>query len=81
MYKNVNGKRVRMPVKEANAIKKEWSEETLKKELDLKLNGYKYDREKEYPSIQDQLDLIFHGGLELWKSEIQAIKAKYPKPE
>jgi len=33
-----------------------------------------------YPSIQDQLDTIFHGGLDAWKADIQAIKDLYPKP-
>jgi hypothetical protein len=32
-----------------------------------------------YPPIVDQLDTIFHGGLDAWKAEIQAIKTKYPK--
>ena len=32
-----------------------------------------------YPPIVDQLDTIFHGGLDAWKAEIQVIKNKYPK--
>jgi hypothetical protein len=32
-----------------------------------------------YPSIEDQLDKIFHDGLEAWKAEIQAIKDANPK--
>ena len=40
---------------------------------------YKYDREKEYPSIKDQLDDIFHNGIDSWKASIQIIKDKYPK--
>lgn len=38
-----------------------------------------YGRQTEYPSIEDQLDKIFHEGLDAWKAEIQAIKDKYPK--
>ena len=41
--------------------------------------AYKYQRAKEYPSIVDQLDTIFHDGLEAWKEQIQAVKDKYPK--
>jgi hypothetical protein len=41
---------------------------------------YQYDRLNEYPSVVDQLDKIFHGGVDAWKAEIQAIKNKYPKP-
>ena len=43
-------------------------------------NQYQRDRASEYPSWQDQLDDIFHNGLEHWKSSIQAVKDKYPKP-
>ncbi len=32
-----------------------------------------------YPSIVDQLDSIFHRGLDAWKAEIQVTKNKYPK--
>lgn len=42
-------------------------------------NEYKALRAKEYPSIVDQLDTIFHDGLEAWKEQIQAVKDKYPK--
>ena len=38
------------------------------------------DRALAYPSIQDQLDDIFHNGLDAWKATIQETKDKYPKP-
>ena len=41
---------------------------------------YQRDRAKAYPSWQDQLDKIFHSGIDAWKADIQAIKDKYPKP-
>ena len=41
--------------------------------------AYKYKRAAEYPSIADQLDKIFHDGIDEWKETIQAIKDKYPK--
>ena len=37
------------------------------------------NRAKEYPSIVDQLDDIFHNGVEGWKTSIQVIKTKFPK--
>ena len=40
---------------------------------------YKFDREKEYPSIVDQLDDIYHNGIDSWKVTIKATKDKYPK--
>jgi len=42
-------------------------------------NAYKRQRAAEYPSIPDQLDLLYHGGMDAWKTAIQAVKDKYPK--
>ena len=42
-------------------------------------NAYKQQRAAEYPAITDQLDTIFHQGLDAWKAQIQAVKNKYPK--
>jgi len=42
-------------------------------------NKYQRDRAKEYPSIKDQLDDIYHNGVDGWKTTIKAIKDKYPK--
>ena len=36
-------------------------------------------RQNSYPSIQEQLDDIFHNGIDGWKETIQAVKDKYPK--
>ena len=41
---------------------------------------YQIDREAEYPKWQDQLDKIYHSGIDAWKADIKAIKDKYPKP-
>jgi hypothetical protein len=41
---------------------------------------YKYDRAKAYPSIADQLDKIYHEGIDAWKAQIAAVKQEYPKP-
>ena len=40
---------------------------------------YKYNRVAEYPSIVDQLDDIYHNGIDGWKETIKAVKDKYPK--
>lgn len=37
-------------------------------------------RRTEYPSVVDQLDVLFHGGYDAWKQQIQEIKDRYPKP-
>ena len=50
----------------------------LQAEYDAK--QYQRDREKEYPTWQDQLDDIYHNGIDGWKATIKATKDKYPKP-
>tara|TARA_S200002703_G_C3581000_1_gene178457 strand:+ start:62 stop:352 length:291 start_codon:yes stop_codon:yes gene_type:complete len=50
--------------------------------LDAEYNAQEYarNREKEYPSVVDQLDLIYHSGIDAWKAKIKETKDKYPKP-
>ena len=36
-------------------------------------------RKKDYPIWQDQLDDIYHNGIDAWKAAIKVIKDKYPK--
>lgn len=47
---------------------------------DLENDSYKSKRRAEYPSLVDQLDDIYHNGIDGWKATIKAIKDKYPKP-
>ena len=42
-------------------------------------NAYKEQRASAYPSIADQLDLIYHEGIDAWKAQIAAVKNQYPK--
>lgn len=41
---------------------------------------YQRDRAAAYPSIPDQLDLLYHQGYDGWKAAIDQIKQEYPKP-
>lgn len=54
----------------------------------LAAEAYKAKRASEYPSVPDQLDALWKilngsadGQAESVKGKIQAVKAKYPKPE
>ena len=38
-------------------------------------------RKAEYPPLEEQLDKIYHSGIDAWKSDIKAIKDKYPKTQ
>jgi hypothetical protein len=42
-------------------------------------NAYKEKRSQAYPSVVDQLDLLYHGGYDTWKSAIQTVKERFPK--
>ena len=42
--------------------------------------AYQRSRVAEYPSIVDQLDDIYHNGIDAWKATIKTTKDKYPKP-
>ena len=46
---------------------------------DLEHDSYKSKRRAEYPSIADQLDDIYHNGVDGWKATIKAVKDKYAK--
>ena len=46
---------------------------------DLENNSYKSERKAEYPSVVDQLDLIYHSGIDAWKAKIKETKDKYSK--
>jgi hypothetical protein len=40
---------------------------------------YVEKRQGAYPSIEDQLDTLYHGGYDAWKATIKAVKDTYPK--
>ena len=42
-------------------------------------NAYQRSRKVEYPSMADQLDDIYHNGIDAWKATIKVTKDKYPK--
>ena len=56
------------------------NQQILDKQSELQALEDVYDnRRKEYGFIVDQLDEIYHSGLDSWKTRIASIKAKYPK--
>ena len=58
-------------------------EEVVQKVAELtyqqEVEVYKEQRAAEYPPYADQFDKIFHSGVNAWKTQIRAIKDKYPK--
>jgi|TARA_R100001163_G_C4961376_1_gene125067 hypothetical protein len=72
---------------------KEWHSEEITQPTDAEItaeqnklqteydnNAYQRNRAAEYPSIADQLDEIYHNGIDSWKAVIKTTKDKYPKP-
>ena len=49
-------------------------------QADYDAKQYQRDRAKEYPAFEDQLDDIYHNGIDGWKATIKVTKDKYPKP-
>ena len=54
--------------------------EVLRLQADYDSKEYQRKRKAEYPSVVDQLDDIYHNGIDAWKATIKATKDKYPKP-
>jgi hypothetical protein len=40
---------------------------------------YWFERRAAYASIEEQLDLLYHGGYDAWKASIDEIKQQFPK--
>ena len=55
--------------------------EAKQAELETAYNNNEYQRKRaeEYPELKDQLDKIYHSGIDEWKKVIKATKDKYPK--
>ena len=45
------------------------------------VTSYAEARREEYPPLEDQLDKIYHSGVDAWKADIKVIKDKYPKTQ
>jgi len=79
-HKVVNGVQVDLTAEEIEATLNTWAENERARQLDEEANGYKTARQMAYPSIEDQLDEIFHNGIDSWKAIIQEVKDDNPKP-
>jgi hypothetical protein len=64
------------PIAEADILAKQ-----AELQADYEAKEYQRNRASEYPSIGEQLDMIYHAGQggDAFQAAIQAIKDKYPK--
>jgi hypothetical protein len=53
--------------------------EIARLQADYEAKEYQRQRAAAYPSIADQLDLLYHGGMDAWKAAITAVKEEFPK--
>lgn len=54
-------------------------QEHEKLEAEAMANAYRQQRAEAYAPLAEQLDNIYHNGIDAWKEDIKAIKDKYPK--
>ena len=76
--KKVGGERIAMT--EAEVAEHQEAQRVAHEEAEARRNHYTTKRRKEYPTWQDQLDDIYHNGINGWKATIKVTKDKYPKP-
>ena len=80
-HKVVNGVQVNLTAEEVEATLDMWAENERAKQLDEEANGWLYNRQAEYPSLQDCIHALLDGGDTLTDLQAarQAVKDKYPK--
>ena len=93
MYKIINDKIIQkgntfIPRSEGNRDYQQFKEDivgigkTCVEGADIETQiSYVAARVAEYPPIVDQLDKIYHEGIDAWKADIKVIKDKYPKTQ
>jgi len=59
--------------------KKQAEDKLAELQAEYDANQYQRSRALEYPSIPDQLDEIYHNGIDSWKAVIKVTKDKHPK--
>ena len=77
-FKNRDGKVIQLTAEE-ETIRDEQEAQAVIDKAEYDALKYQRDRKKEYPNWQDQLDDIYHNGIDGWKATIKATKDKYPK--
>ena len=69
-----------LDTEQAQPTEAEITAEVARLQAEYDNNEYQRQRAQAYPSIADQLDTIYHEGIDAWKAQIAAVKQEYPKP-
>ena len=77
-FKLMDADRVPLSDVERNEMLGQWN---LDAERIAEYDNKEYQRQRAaaYPSIADQLDTIYHSGIDAWKATITAVKEEFPK--
>lgn len=76
----LNGEITWLDSDQTQPTEEEIVQEQAKLEYEDEINVYKQQRADEYPSWDEQLDYIYHNGIDAWKTNIvDPVKTKYPK--
>tara|TARA_R100000329_G_C7563499_1_gene199326 strand:- start:38 stop:346 length:309 start_codon:yes stop_codon:yes gene_type:complete len=79
-YRAEDYNRLKILSDHSKPTKAEIDSEIVKLQAQFDSEHYKLQRQEEYPSWQDQMDLLYHGGIDALKAELKKTKDKYPKP-
>ena len=71
-----NGVKVELTSDEEAEVRAEWSENKTAREA----IQYSKNRQSAYPDWREQLDQIYHEGIDAWKASVKKIKDDNPKP-
>ena len=69
--------------KDGNSVKideTKVAEEIKRLEAEYDAKKYQRDRAVAYPPLAEQMDILYHGGVDALKAELKKTKDKYPKP-
>ena len=69
-----------LDTEQAQPTESEITAEVARLQAEYDNNEYQRQRAQAYPPIPDQLDKIYHEGIDAWKAQIAAVKQEYPKP-
>lgn len=63
----------------AKPSKQELVKEVARLQAEYDAKEYARKRKAAYPPIEQQLDMIYHEGIDAWKQQITEIKNQFPK--
>jgi len=80
-HRVVDGVQVDLTAEEVEETLNTWADNELARQLDEEQNGWLYNRQAEYPSLEDCIHALLDGGNTLTDLQAarQAVKDQYPK--